>query len=103
MMTSTMCSLGHSSASAATTGMGTGAATEGGDAGSCSYATNVERLISIGIATVLHPQHPALGFSHPLPDTVNNKFVNILRFRELLAGYLDQDLVSSIILSLAFN
>ena len=94
-----MCPFGHSLASAATTGMGTMAATEGGDADSCICATNVEKQISIpvAIATVLHPRHSALGVSHPLPDTVHNKFVNILRFRELLTGHPDQDLVSSII------
>ena len=45
----------------------------------------------------MSPQDSVLGISNPLPDTVNNTYVNILRLKELLTDYPDQRLVSSII------
>ena len=68
-------------------------------------ATNAKTPVSIrvSLATVMHRQDSALGISHPLPNSVNSNFVNILRFKELLADYPDQCLVTSIIHGFKFG
>ena len=76
-----------------------GGATEGGTAGtSISAATAVPLMtIQLPIVPPLRPQDSALGISNPLPNFVQNKFVNTLRLKELLDDYPDQRLVASII------
>ena len=69
--------------------------------GSSTSAPTVAPLPSIRVpivpVSVMSPQDSVLGISNPLPDTVNNTYVNILRLKELLTDYPDQRLVSSII------
>ena len=82
---------------AATTGT-MGAAFGKSHADFCTSARNVDRMSTrVAIATVIPPQDSFLGVSYPLPTTVENKFVNISRFKELLADHPDQSLVASII------
>ena len=74
-------------------------AIERATAGTSTNAATVVPLMNIRVPIVptLRPQDSVLGISNPLPNSVHNKFVNISRFKELLADHPDQRLVASII------
>ena len=73
-------------------------------ADSSTSAKNVGRTNTrVAIATVMPPQDSFLGVSYPLPPSVENKFLNISRFKELLSNHPDQGLVASIISGFEFG
>ena len=100
----------HFGLSPAGTGVPEEAVREGEPAGSSTDAPTAKPLMSIRLPIVpiltnpvLPPQDSVLGVSCPLPHGIHNKFVNISRFKELLADYPDQRLVSSIVNGFKFG